>query len=240
MKEREPFPQPTTRDRARNAIEAIVASAPVVGGAGVQLLTFYLPASLEKRRDLWCLLLDERLADVENRVLNDETFQSIVLKATKAAFGTHLEEKLQLLAEAVGSSADMVARDEDTFMAQRLLQWVDELEPVHFQVLGATVNPDGSRANVPWQTVLDRVPIEDDTWYQVLEDLISRRLVGSTGYNPEVPLAERRRRGPDDESLRPDELLQLMRLGWDLLAFVRAMADETPPQDSDSALRQAP
>src|SRR5690554_2494646 len=113
MTEREPFPQPTARDHVRNAIEAGVASVPLIGGAGVELLAFYLPASLEKRRNLWCLLLDERLADVESRVLKDETFQTIVLKATKAALGTHLEEKLRLLAEAVGSSADMVARDED-------------------------------------------------------------------------------------------------------------------------------
>ncbi len=107
----------------------------MVGGVGAELLNFYLPSALERRRDRWFEVLEQRLADVEGRVLDDDAFATIVLEATKAALGTHLEDKLQLLAAAVRSSADVVDRGDDEFMARRLLRWVDELDPIHFEVL---------------------------------------------------------------------------------------------------------
>lgn len=126
MTGREAFPERQGKDHVRNLIEAAVASVPVVGGAGTELLNFYLPAAMEQRRDRWFRMLDERLADVEDQVLNEAAFQTIVIAATKAAFSTHLEAKLRLLADAVRSSADIVGRGDDDFMATRLLTWVDD------------------------------------------------------------------------------------------------------------------
>ena len=215
MTEREEFPERRGSDHVRNAIEAGVASVPWVGGAGAELLNFYLPASLERRRDRWFMLLDERLAGVEDRVLNDEAFQTIVLAATRAAFGTHLEEKLRLLADAVRSSADMISRGDDDFMAMRLLEWVDALEPLHFKILGAIRDDQGWGGQVPWQDVLDRVPVEDDAWYEALEDLTARRLVGTTGYNADLPTSEYKA-----------ELIWVMRRGAQLAQFVQLMVDD--------------
>lgn len=212
MTGREPFPERRGKDHLRNAIEAAVTSVPVVGGAGAELLNFYLPAAMEQRRERWFKMLDVRLAGVEDQVLNDEAFQTIVLRATKAAFGTHLEEKLRLLADAVRSAADVVGRGDDDFMAMRLLEWVDELEPLHFRILGAIRDDHGWGGQVQWREVLDRVPVEDDAWYEALEDLTSRRLVGTTGYNPEVPVAEYKA-----------ELVWVMKSGAQLVQFVQLM-----------------
>lgn len=211
----EPFPERQGKDHARNAIQAIVASVPMVGGAGAELLNFYLPASMERRRERWFRLLDERVADVEERVLDDEAFQTIVLEATKAALGTHLEEKLRLLAEAVRSSADVVGRGDDDFMAMRLLRWVDELEPIHFEILGAIRDDREWGVQVSWRDVFDRVSIEDDVWYQALADLTSRRMVNTTAYNADLPVAEFQ-----------TELIWGMRLGCELLQFVQLMDDD--------------
>lgn len=214
MTEQEKFPERRGRDHARNALEAAVSVVPWVGGAGAQLLDFYLPASLENRRDRWFKMLDERLADVEERVLDDERFKTIVLEATKAALGTHLENKLRLLAGAVRSSADVLARGGDDFLAMRLLAWAGELEPLHFQILGAIRDDDGWGGQVPWRDVLDRVQLEDDAWYEALEDLTSRRLVGTTGYNPDVPTSEYQA-----------ELIWVMKRGGELVRFVQLMVD---------------
>lgn len=209
-------------DHLRNIGEAAIVSAPGaswLAGAGAELLATYLPSALEKRRECWFNLLNERLADVERRVLADEAFQTTVLQATKAALGTHFDEKLELLAQAVRSSADTVATGGDGFMDKRLLQWVDELDPLHFQILGAIYDHREWGGNVPWADVLSRVQIaEDDVWYEAVDDLTSRRLAGASGYNPNVPLSE-----------MATELIWVERRGVQLVTFVRMMTDEPEP-----------
>jgi len=221
MSRSEPFPERQGRDHVRDAVVAAVASVPGVGGPGAALLNFYLPAALERRRDRWFRLLNERLASVEDRVMNDEAFQTIVLEATKAAFGTHLEEKMRLLAEAVQSSAEIVDRGDDVFMARRLLKWIDELEPIHFEILAAIRDDTGWGGQVSWKDVLDRVSAEDEVWYQALEDLTSRRLVGTTGYNPDLPVSE-----------YVGSLIWVMSLGAELVEFVHAMAGDDEAGDA--------
>jgi hypothetical protein len=136
----------------------VVNAVPGVGGPGAALLSFYLPSSLERRREEWARLLDERLADVESFLLDEEGFLTIVLTATKAALGTHLEEKLELLAGGVASAASL--RNEDQFMAMRHLRHVEALDPEHFRLLHvlseeqmrveADLNgPDLSGADIP-------------------------------------------------------------------------------------------
>ena len=216
MSSREPFPERRAQDHVRNAVEAVVASVPLVGGAGAELLNFYLPAALEQRRERWFQMLDERLAGVEDQVLNDESFQTVVLAATKAALGTHLEEKLRLLATAVRSSAGALDRGDSAFMAMRFLRWVEELEPTHFRILGAIRDNGRLGGHVQWRVVLDRVPVDDEVWYQALGDLSSRRLVGSTDYNPDRPVAEYH-----------GELMWATELGAELVRFVQLMSDES-------------
>ena len=216
MTQHEPFPERRGSDHVRNAFVAAAALVPWVGGAGAELLNFYLPAALEQRRERWFKLLDERLTGVEERVLHHEAFQTIVLEATKAAFGTHLEEKLRLLAAAVRSSADAIDRGDDDFMVKRLLRWVDELEPIHFQMLGAIRDDRGWGGQVQWRDVVDRVSVEDDVWYQALVDLTARRLVATTGYNADQPVAEYHA-----------ELLWGTKLGAELVQFVQLMADDS-------------
>ena len=133
--DRPTYPVPAARDHARAVVEAAVNAVPGIGGAGASLLNFYLPSSLERRREQWVRLLDERLAQVESQVLGEEGFLTIVLEASRAALGTHLEEKLELLAGGVASAASL--RSEDQFMAMRHLRHVEALDPEHFRLLHA-------------------------------------------------------------------------------------------------------
>lgn len=215
MGPREPFPERQGKDHVRALVGAGLASVPWIGGAGAELLNSYLPAAVEKRRERWFKLLDKRLADVEELLFNDEAFQTLVLQATRAAFGTHLEEKMVLLAEALRSAADTVRRGEDEFVASRLLRWVDELEPLHFHILGAIRGEFGWGSQVSWGDVLDQLSVEDDAWYEALDDLESRRLVETTGHNPELPTATNRL-----------ELIWVKPRGAMLVRFVGLMADD--------------
>lgn len=133
--DRPAYPEPAARDQARAFVEAAINAVPGIGGTGATLLNFYLPSALERRRVQWLTVLDERLADLESQVLDDEGFLTIVLQATKAALGTHLEEKLELLAGGVASAASW--RSEDQFMAMRHLRHVEALDPEHFRLLHA-------------------------------------------------------------------------------------------------------
>lgn len=217
MTARGSYPERQGKDHVRKLTETVVTLvAPKLGEAGVGLFNWYFPAALEQRRDAFFKLLDERLAEIEERVLNDEAFQTILIAATKAALGTHLEKKLSLLAAAVQSSADAVGRGDDEFMAMRFLRWVDELEPIHFEILGAIRDDQGRCArSVLWGDIFDRVSVEDDVWYQALEDLTSRRLMDTTAYNPNLPAAD-----------FPTEVISATNLGGQLVQFVQLMDND--------------
>jgi hypothetical protein len=68
---------------------------------------------------------------------------------------------------------------------------------------------------VQWQAVLERVPVDDDVWYEALADLTSRRLVGTTGYNADVPVDEYK-----------GELVWVLKRGVQLVQFVQLIVDD--------------
>jgi hypothetical protein len=134
MVERLPYPQREGSDVARALAVAASASVPVIGGPASTLLAYWLPAAFENRLKAWSLHLDHRLAAVEDTVFEAPAFQTLVLAATRAAYGTHVEEKLELLARGLQSVA--TGRTTDQFMAMRHIQHVEALELEHFMVLG--------------------------------------------------------------------------------------------------------
>lgn len=129
----EAWPEPGPRDQMRRAVETAVAAVPGLGGVGTELLRWILPSSLEKRRQRWFELLADRLAAVERGRLDNEALVTFVIEASKAALGTHLEEKLRLLANCVAS--EVGSADPGSFAAMRLLGHVEALAPEHFRVL---------------------------------------------------------------------------------------------------------
>jgi hypothetical protein len=127
-------PEPGAADWAHTVVKAAVSGVPYVGGPAAELFGMIIPASLERRRQEWFERVGERLRRLEEEGVHvdpdDEGFITIVVEATKAALGTHIEEKLEPLANCIQSAALPEPRDD--FMAMRLLLYVEE----HHQVVG--------------------------------------------------------------------------------------------------------
>lgn len=212
------YPERQPRDHVRALADAAINAVPVVGGAGSALLAFYLPASLGRRREAWARLLDERLAEVEHVLLDDEALLTIVLEATKAALGTHLEEKLHLLAGCVVSAA--TGRTADSFLAMRYLGHVEALEPEHFRLLGFLASaqlmvPDVSFA--PDYSGVEGVGVPAGAMDPCVRDLAGRGLAVSHDPNAHAGI-----RAPGGTWA-----IGITSEGRELVRFVRIM-DDTP------------
>ena len=216
-----------------------VAGVPVWGGAGTELLEWILPASLEKRRARWLNLLNARLEAIEGSIRNDEAMVTFVLAATKAALGTHLEEKMDLLAACVASEADAV--DHDAFAALRLLRHVEALDPEHFIALSALAGPVGDRLLARWQHTgkpdllvdLSGGRLALESVVPAITDLEARHLVAAVSQkDPMTTLAERGARefvGDvfEVKTRRPGGIAaKITAEGRELLVFVKLMGDE--------------
>jgi hypothetical protein len=140
-------PEPAVADRVHALARAAVSAAPMIGGPVAELFGAIVPTSLDRRRQRWFELVARKLQRLEDRgvliddLAHDEGFITIVIEATKAALGTHIEEKLELLANCVESAA--LPEQRDDFMAMRLLLYVEELSPEHFVVLTYAADPEG-------------------------------------------------------------------------------------------------
>lgn len=140
-------PKPSAGDTTRSLVKAGISAAPVIGGPAAELFELVVPSSLNRRRQQWFERVAAKLRDLEERevdlsgLADDEGFITVLIEASKAALGTHLEEKLDLLANCVASAA--VPADRDDFMAMRLLQFVEELGPEHLVVLAYLADPGG-------------------------------------------------------------------------------------------------
>ncbi len=138
-------PEPSARDTTRSLVKAGISAAPVIGGPATELFELVVPSSLSRRRQEWFGRVAAKLRELEDRgvdlseLADDEGFITLLIEASKAALGTHLEEKLDLLANCVASAA--LPSDRDDFMAMRLLQYVEELAPEHFVVLTYLADP---------------------------------------------------------------------------------------------------
>lgn len=138
-------PEADVSDRTRSLVKVVISAAPVIGGPAAELFEFVVPSSLDRRRQAWFERVADRLRALEDRqvdlsgLADDEGFITVLIEASKAALGTHLEEKLDLLANCVESAA--LPSDRDDFLAMRLLAYVEELSPEHFVVLTYLASP---------------------------------------------------------------------------------------------------
>lgn len=215
MTDRPPIPTPGSLDRIKVATEAGVSLVPVVGGSLAVTLGAVIPSTLEKRRRRWETWVDGSLRELQEHGLDpeslgeDERFVTAVIQTTRIAVGTHLEEKLRLLAACLTS----VALDPPTdFLTDRFLRWVDELSPEHFEELALRDHRewDGNRQIERIRATLDgRV---DRTARLLAElDLVREGLVIN-----EDP----------DRSPGASPSLRITPLGTQLLDFVRYMNED--------------
>ena len=140
MDDRPPVPTPGAIDRFKTATEIGVSLIPYVGGSLALSLDVMIPSTLTRRREHWDGWVDRSLRELLDHGLDpealseDERFVTAVLQTTRIAVGTHIEEKLRLLAGCLTS----VALDPPTdFLTDRFLRWVDELRVEHFDELAS-------------------------------------------------------------------------------------------------------
>jgi hypothetical protein len=129
-------------------VSAGISSVPVVGDAAAELFELVLAPSLGKRRDDWLRKLGEVVAELRQRLAGfdprdlegNEHFVSAVLAASTLAMKTHQEEKLEMLRNALVNVVLPRAPDEHEQM--NFLRFVDELTPLHVQILRFLEDPN--------------------------------------------------------------------------------------------------
>lgn len=144
----EPYPSASTRDHLRTVMDAGVAAVPVVGGSLQVLIDAVIAPSLEKRRDAWFRKVEQMLNELADRqafsvdaLLGNDEFVSSLIHATRIAAGTHLEEKLDMLKNALKHLA--VGDDLGEFMDRHMFGLVESLSPEHVVVLRYLSDPAG-------------------------------------------------------------------------------------------------
>jgi len=101
----ERYPQPTEADMIQGGAHAALAAIPVIGGTVSEVLSMVLAPSVSRRRDEWFRELADGLDELEAKVvgfkveslIGNEVFVSGVIQATRAAAGTHQQEKREYL-----------------------------------------------------------------------------------------------------------------------------------------------
>jgi hypothetical protein len=195
----EALPEPDRKDRVRALAKIGMSAVPYVGGPGAELIELVVPSSLMRRRDDWLRRLAEvvdelRARDVDfEAIVDDERFATALIEASRIALGTHIEEKLHLLKNAIVNMAMPDAPPD--FLAARFLRWIEELSPEHFIVLTYGADPadwfdhhgiekQDYVIGSPRQVMADaKVPVAADALPVVLRDLNDRALAdtGSMG-----------------------------------------------------------
>ncbi len=137
----ERYPEPTDTDLAQGAARAILAAIPVIGGTVTEVLSMVLAPAVARRRDEWFKQLADALYEVERKVEDfkienlqyNEAVVSAVIQATRAAVGTHQQEKLAALRNAVLNTALNKSLDEE----RQSVFWnlIDALSATHLLLL---------------------------------------------------------------------------------------------------------
>jgi hypothetical protein len=217
VNDKPPVPTSGALDHLKVAAEAGVSLVPFVGGSLAIALGAVIPSTLEGRRRRWEAWVDRSLAELLEHRLDpealgeDERFVTAVIHTTRIALGTHIEEKLRLLAGCLTS----VALDPPTdFLTDRFLRWVDELSIEHFEELASHDYRAPGTRDVERIDALFEGRIDLTGRLIVEQDLVREGLL-----NNEEP----------DRSAAFSPKLSITPVGTQLLDFVRFMTEEDEP-----------
>jgi len=147
------LPKKTIGDRLHAASRDALSRVPGVGGTLVTVFEELVQSPIDKRRDKWLNDLHEGHRALETRVeslerlVQDEAFLSVFLRASRQALETHERAKLEALRNAVLNSAFSAAEEEQE-MRQLYLSRLDQLRPAHLRVLGFLADPGGHASEV--------------------------------------------------------------------------------------------
>ncbi|MBA4104959.1 MAG: hypothetical protein C0485_04295 [Pirellula sp.] len=168
---------------------------------GAEAYNLVLAPPVEKRLHSWRTEVGARLSALEasstltiESLQSDDVFIDVMVKASQIAVSTHAAEKLEALRNAVINSA--LGIDIDSARQQLFLRYVDELTPIHLQVLRFMQNTEAGSiaAGVPPRSIVvagsllhvikDAFPalVKDEGFVKVIQsDLDTRGLIASLG-----------------------------------------------------------
>ncbi len=137
------------RQLAQTGAEMLVNMVPVFGGTIAVALTVALNHALNKRREQWFTELAEAVDELQGRfdgfdpdtLAENEAFVDAVVTATRIVDRTSQREKIEVLRNAVLSSALPTAPDED--VQQLYFTLIDDLTPTHLRLLTLLNDPPG-------------------------------------------------------------------------------------------------
>ena len=139
-------PESTAGDVAHLAARAVIASIPIVGGAGVEIFAAIVQPPLDRRRNEWMKEIGDALSELEQTgVINlsslqeDDGFLDIVLSASQIALRTSQQEKKDALRNAILNATLPHVLDESH--QQFFLHLVDTFTIWHLRLLKLFQNP---------------------------------------------------------------------------------------------------
>ena len=195
-------PKHTEADTLHALVKGTLSLA--TGGLAGDVFAFLVRAPFERRMEEWMNRVEMRLRHLAARdqqiirsLPDRDAFISVMIAATQAAGRTHRDDKLQMLAAAVESSAAGVDLDED--MQLLFVRYIDELTATHFALLAFLKEHAEDVARIEsYPRLRDRfltevrVAISEEQFKLFCNDLASRVLVRfSEGVEDFGGLAER-------------------------------------------------
>lgn len=133
-------PQADSDDYSYAAVKTFLNTCIPYGSIVSDILSVYIPSSLETRREKWMEevanvlkeLIDKERSLIE-RLKNDEEFISILLDTTQLALRTHRVEKLKLYKAVLRSS--ILDTECEFFLKETYLNCIEELVPEQLLML---------------------------------------------------------------------------------------------------------
>lgn len=149
MSDIEPYPEAQRRDRARVVVDAAISAVPIVGGPIQTLVDALVAPKLSKRRDEWVVTLAADVQEALDRIDGLEIDQmqqsdrlvTTILETTLIAMRTTEEDKLAALRAACIRAA--LPAEVEAVYERVFVRWIDELLPLHLQVLAYLEDPYG-------------------------------------------------------------------------------------------------
>jgi len=185
-------------DIAHALAKGVISEVPLIGAPAAELFSLVITPPLERRRAEWLNAIAERLKELESKVqgfkieaLKDNPlFITTVMHATIVALRNHQKEKLDALQNAVVNSARGIDIEENLQLV--FLNMVDELTPLHMQVLKYFDNPPNwfkeygvkfsiymGGASTGLEAALPELKDQRDLYDTLVMDLYNRGLVSA-------------------------------------------------------------
>jgi len=142
----EPPPKPSAAERASEVLRASAGEIPIAGTVVAALVQVF-GTSYQQRQDEWTRRLWEVVSSLQTRGIDldgltqREEWVTAVHDASRIALGEHLAAKLDMLQAVLLNAATRPPDPIADLWTLRYMRWIDELEPIHVELLAFGVDP---------------------------------------------------------------------------------------------------